>query len=152
MWEANDCKCSCFQYMIKGLVSENILDWNSYVKTFLKLQYYMYLSCDLICNFLKLAVWISISVKFPYLVQKKLKEGQEVRRVAQLDWQIIEDHYEKPFVASGLRFTPLPVSFTYLIGTSCSSYLFLHLTCIFLYVGYAWRRLYMFGVSFWWKI
>ncbi|CAK9327620.1 unnamed protein product [Citrullus colocynthis] len=51
----------------------------------------------------------SISVKFPYLVQKKLKEGQEVRRVAQLDWQIIEDHYEKPFVASGLRFTPLPV-------------------------------------------
>ncbi|XP_022140241.1 putative hydrolase C777.06c [Momordica charantia] len=51
----------------------------------------------------------SISVKFPYLVQKKLREGQEVRRVAQLDWKIIEDHHEKPFVASGLQFTPLPV-------------------------------------------
>ncbi|KAA0067543.1 coatomer subunit beta'-2-like isoform X3 [Cucumis melo var. makuwa] len=50
----------------------------------------------------------AISVKFPYLVQKKLKEGQEVRRVAHLDWKIIEDHHEKPFVASGLRFIPLP--------------------------------------------
>ncbi|GKU92636.1 hypothetical protein SLEP1_g6343 [Rubroshorea leprosula] len=51
----------------------------------------------------------SIAVKFPYLVQKKLKEGQEVRRVAQLDWKIIEEQCDKPFVASGLRFVPLPV-------------------------------------------
>lgn len=51
-------------------------------------------------------------MKFPYLVQKKLKEGQEVRRVAQLDWRIIEEDCEKPFVASGLSFTPLPVSFS----------------------------------------
>ncbi|XP_038724078.1 putative hydrolase C777.06c isoform X2 [Tripterygium wilfordii] len=51
----------------------------------------------------------SISTKFPYLVQKKLKEGQEVRRVAQLDWKIIEEHCDKPFVASGLHFVPLPV-------------------------------------------
>nr|KJB44313.1 hypothetical protein B456_007G245400 [Gossypium raimondii] len=39
----------------------------------------------------------------------KLREGQEVRRVAQLDWRIIEDDYDKPFVASGLKFVPLPV-------------------------------------------
>lgn len=51
----------------------------------------------------------SIAVKFPYLVQKKLKEGQEIRRVAQLDWKIIEGNHEKPFVASGLKFVPLPV-------------------------------------------
>ncbi|KAF5752716.1 hypothetical protein HS088_TW01G00632 [Tripterygium wilfordii] len=51
----------------------------------------------------------SISTKFPYLVRKKLKEGQEVRRVAQLDWKIIEEHCDKPFVASGLHFVPLPV-------------------------------------------
>lgn len=50
-------------------------------------------------------------MKFPYLVQKKLKAGQEVRRVAQLDWQIIENDCTKPFVASGLEFVPLPVSF-----------------------------------------
>ncbi|ESR62205.1 hypothetical protein CICLE_v10015916mg [Citrus x clementina] len=51
----------------------------------------------------------SISTKFPYLVQKKLKEGQEVRRVAQLDWKIIEEDCDKPFVVSGLKFVPLPV-------------------------------------------
>ncbi|XP_024926428.1 putative hydrolase C777.06c isoform X2 [Ziziphus jujuba] len=51
----------------------------------------------------------SLAVKFPYLVQKKMKEGQEVRRVAQLDWRIIEESYEKPFVASGIKFVPLPV-------------------------------------------
>ncbi|VFQ74860.1 unnamed protein product [Cuscuta campestris] len=51
----------------------------------------------------------SLAVKFPYLVQKKLKAGQEVRRVAQLDWQIIENDCKKPFVASGLEFIPLPV-------------------------------------------
>lgn len=50
-----------------------------------------------------------MAVKFPYLVQKKLKEGQEVRRVAQLDWKIIEENTEKPFVASGLEVVPLPV-------------------------------------------
>lgn len=51
----------------------------------------------------------SIVQKFPYLVQKKLKEGQEIRRVSQLDWQIIDHDCEKPFVASGLEFVPLPV-------------------------------------------
>ncbi|KAK4399386.1 putative hydrolase [Sesamum angolense] len=51
----------------------------------------------------------SIAVKFPYLVQKNLKPGQEIRRVAQLDWKIIENDCTKPFVASGLEFVPLPV-------------------------------------------
>ncbi|TYI57040.1 hypothetical protein E1A91_D11G252300v1 [Gossypium mustelinum] len=51
----------------------------------------------------------SVASKFPYLVWKKLREGQEVRQVAQLDWRIIEDDYDKPFVASGLKFVPLPV-------------------------------------------
>lgn len=53
----------------------------------------------------------SIAVKFPYLTQKKLKPGQEIRRVAQLDWKIIENDCRKPFVVSGLQFAPLPVSF-----------------------------------------
>nr|KJB66971.1 hypothetical protein B456_010G168300 [Gossypium raimondii] len=68
----------------------------------------------------------SIATKFPYLVQKKLREGQEVRRVAQLDWKIIEEHYDKPFVASGLKFFPLPVMhgedylcLGYLFGEKC---------------------------------
>ncbi|KAJ3694810.1 hypothetical protein LUZ60_000187 [Juncus effusus] len=51
----------------------------------------------------------SIEVKFPYLATKKLKEGQEMRRVAQLDWKIIQSDSEKPFLCSGLNFTPLPV-------------------------------------------
>ncbi|KAF3323093.1 hydrolase [Carex littledalei] len=51
----------------------------------------------------------SIAMKFPYLATKNLKEGQEVRRVAQLDWRIIESNLEKPFLCSGLEFVPLPV-------------------------------------------
>lgn len=50
-------------------------------------------------------------MKFPYLVQRKLKAGQEVRRVAQLDWKIIENDTKRPFVASGLEIVPLPVNF-----------------------------------------
>ncbi|KDP38013.1 hypothetical protein JCGZ_04656 [Jatropha curcas] len=51
----------------------------------------------------------SIAVKFPYLIKKKLREGQEIRRVAQLDWQIIEEDCQRPFVASSLQFVALPV-------------------------------------------
>ncbi|KAG8092883.1 hypothetical protein GUJ93_ZPchr0012g20086 [Zizania palustris] len=51
----------------------------------------------------------SIAQKFPYLVRKKLKEGEEIRRVAQLDWRIIESDLHKPFTTSGLEFVPLPV-------------------------------------------
>ncbi|KAH0855955.1 hypothetical protein HID58_084216, partial [Brassica napus] len=49
----------------------------------------------------------SISTRFPYLVEKKAK--QVPRRVSQLDWRIIEVNCDKPFIASGLSFTPLPV-------------------------------------------
>lgn len=56
-----------------------------------------------------MCIYFSIVEKFPYLVRKKTREGEEVRRVAQLDWKVIEGHFEKPFVASGLEFVPLPV-------------------------------------------
>ncbi|TKY71924.1 hydrolase [Spatholobus suberectus] len=54
----------------------------------------------------------SIAEKFPYLVRKKRKEGEEIRRVAQIDWNIIADDCNQPFFASGLKFTPLPVNAT----------------------------------------
>jgi len=41
---------------------------------------------------------------------RKLKAGEEIRRVAQLDWKIIENDSKKPFVASGLEITPFPVN------------------------------------------
>ncbi|KAF3783624.1 hypothetical protein EJ110_NYTH32013, partial [Nymphaea thermarum] len=50
-----------------------------------------------------------VAIKFPYLVNKNYKEGQEIRRVSQLDWRIIEGNSETPFVSSGLQFIPLPV-------------------------------------------
>ncbi|ONK65172.1 uncharacterized protein A4U43_C07F34430 [Asparagus officinalis] len=72
----------------------------------------------------------SIAQKFPYLVQKKLKEGVEVRRVAQLDWKIIESCLERPFLSSGLEFVPLPVmhgedyvSLGFLFGKSRVAYI-----------------------------
>ncbi|KAJ6770073.1 hypothetical protein OIU79_020845 [Salix purpurea] len=68
----------------------------------------------------------SIVEKFPYLVQKQLKPGQEIRRVAQLDWRIIEEDHQRPFVASGIQFVPLPVmhgedyiSLGFLFGEKC---------------------------------
>lgn len=62
-------------------------------------------------------------MKFPYLVQKKLKEGQEIRRVSQLEWKIIESDHEKPFVASGMQFFPLPVTcFDQSLLILCCSY------------------------------
>ncbi|KAL1366591.1 putative hydrolase C777.06c isoform X1 [Arachis ipaensis] len=51
----------------------------------------------------------SLETKFPYLVNKKLKEGQEIRRVAQFSWNIIAEDCNQPFFASGLKLTPLPV-------------------------------------------
>ncbi|KAL3522772.1 hypothetical protein ACH5RR_015606 [Cinchona calisaya] len=51
----------------------------------------------------------SIAMKFPYLVNLKLKAGQEIRRVAQFDWKIVENDSKRPFVASGLEIIPLPV-------------------------------------------
>lgn len=51
----------------------------------------------------------SIAAKFPYLVHKTLKDGQEIRRVAQLDWKIIDSQCDTSFQVAGLCFTPLPV-------------------------------------------
>ncbi|OAY61225.1 putative hydrolase C777.06c [Manihot esculenta] len=59
--------------------------------------------------FLSQSAMDSITLKFPYLVRKKLREHQERRRVAQLDWKIIEEDFQRPFVASGIQFVPLPV-------------------------------------------
>ncbi|KAJ9146659.1 hypothetical protein P3X46_028896 [Hevea brasiliensis] len=59
--------------------------------------------------FLSQTAMDSIALKFPYLIKKKLREGQEIRRVAQLDWKIIAEDWQSPFVASGLQFFPLPV-------------------------------------------
>ncbi|EEF30944.1 conserved hypothetical protein [Ricinus communis] len=50
----------------------------------------------------------SITLKFPYLIKKELR-GQEIRHVAQLEWKIIEEDCQRPFVASGVQFVPLPV-------------------------------------------
>lgn len=53
----------------------------------------------------------SVAMRFPYLTKKNLREGQKIRRVAaQLDWNIIEEDCQRPFVASGVKFVPLPVS------------------------------------------
>jgi phosphoribosyl 1,2-cyclic phosphate phosphodiesterase len=49
----------------------------------------------------------SIATRFPYLVEKKVKEVP--RRVSLLDWKNIEENCDEPFAASGLSFTPLPV-------------------------------------------
>lgn len=51
----------------------------------------------------------SVKAKFPYLASKKRREGEEVRRVAQFDWRIIEASIDYRFEAAGLTFTPLPV-------------------------------------------
>ncbi|KAG5001030.1 hypothetical protein JHK87_022102 [Glycine soja] len=51
----------------------------------------------------------SVEKRFPYLVKKKHKEGQEMRRVAQLCWNIIADDCNGPFFASGLKLIRLPV-------------------------------------------
>lgn len=79
----------------------------------------------------------SIAEKFSYLVKKKVEEGKELRRVAQLDWRIIEENCETSFVASGLQFIPLPVILAkpflvrhkYPIPCLSSSFILLFLKC-----------------------
>ncbi|RCV33558.1 hypothetical protein SETIT_7G092100v2 [Setaria italica] len=51
----------------------------------------------------------SITRRFPYLVEQKPEDGDEDAQAAKIDWKIIEEDVEKPFVASGLEFVPLPV-------------------------------------------
>ncbi|KAL2631556.1 hypothetical protein R1flu_016242 [Riccia fluitans] len=63
----------------------------------------------------------SMLERFPYLVEKKLKAGQEVRRVAQLDWHVIQTSCSTFFEAVGLEMVPLPV----MHGEDCLSLGFL---------------------------
>ncbi|KAL3689445.1 hypothetical protein R1sor_015754 [Riccia sorocarpa] len=63
----------------------------------------------------------SLLARFPYLVEKKLKAGQEVRRVAQLDWRVIQTSCSTFFEAFGLEIVPLPV----MHGEDCLSLGFL---------------------------
>ncbi|KAJ1270899.1 hypothetical protein BS78_06G086100 [Paspalum vaginatum] len=51
----------------------------------------------------------SIAKRFPYLVEQKPEDGDEDAQAAQIDWKIIDDDVNKPFVASGLQFVPLPI-------------------------------------------
>lgn len=45
-------------------------------------------------------------------MNKMWKEGQEVTPIAQLDWKVIESDPDKTFMASGLEFVPLPVTYS----------------------------------------
>lgn len=87
------------------------------------------------------------------MVQRKHKPGQEIRRVAQFDWRIIDHDCKKPFVASGLEFIPLPVSFLFLFFFYSSASpllcLFYHLQILLHGVGDAWRRLCLFRFFIW---
>lgn len=94
-------------------------------------------------------IYNSLAEKFPYLVQKKLKEGQEIRRVAQMDWKIIGDDCKQPFYASGLKFIPLPVNDHRSLSLPYEFRAPISQGFTILNVGYAWRGLHLFGLSFW---
>lgn len=51
----------------------------------------------------------SVVLRFPHLSKKGLTKHEVTGEVAQVDWRIIENDCEKPFIASGLQFYPLPV-------------------------------------------
>ncbi|CAN6241840.1 unnamed protein product [Urochloa humidicola] len=51
----------------------------------------------------------SVVRRFPYLVAQKPEDGDKDAQAAKIDWRIIEEDVEKPFIASGLEFVPLPV-------------------------------------------
>ncbi|XP_044965990.1 putative hydrolase C777.06c [Hordeum vulgare subsp. vulgare] len=51
----------------------------------------------------------SIARRFPYLVEQKPEDGNEDAQAAKIDWKIIEEDVDKPFVALGLEFVTLSV-------------------------------------------
>ncbi|KAF8684770.1 hypothetical protein HU200_044193 [Digitaria exilis] len=51
----------------------------------------------------------SVAARFPNLVKQSLQEHDDFAKPSQLDWTIIEDDVDKPFIASELEFFPLPV-------------------------------------------
>ncbi|KAK9706984.1 hypothetical protein RND81_07G165200 [Saponaria officinalis] len=68
----------------------------------------------------------SVLLRFPNLSMKADNQDQIHRQAAKVDWKIIDGHYEKPFLASGLHFNPLPVmhgedyvSLGFLFGDKC---------------------------------
>ena len=89
----------------------------------------------------------SVVRRFPYLVEQKPEDGDEDAQAAKIDWKIIEEDVDKPFVASGLEFVPLPVTF------SAAKLCFDLATCLpprvvtelaLLCSGNAWRGVYLF--------
>jgi hypothetical protein len=102
-----------------------------------------------------LVFWISVEIRFPYLVQKNLKEEKELHQVAQLDWKIIENNCERPFNVADLKFTPLPVGLHFFISLHPLPLFFFHFcdSCVvcflFLNVGNAWRGLCVPRISLW---
>jgi hypothetical protein len=59
-------------------------------------------------------------------MEQKPEDGDEDAQAAKIDWKIIEDDVDKPFVASGLEFVPLPVTATSVV----KQYLILLLICL----------------------
>nr|CAB3493902.1 unnamed protein product [Digitaria exilis] len=55
------------------------------------------------------ANFYSVAARFPNLVKQSLQEHDDFAKPSQLDWTIIEDDVDKPFIASELEFFPLPV-------------------------------------------
>ncbi|KNA11380.1 hypothetical protein SOVF_135780 [Spinacia oleracea] len=52
----------------------------------------------------------SVVARFPHLCNKIAhKQNKGIGEAAFVDWRLIENHCEKPFIASGLQFHPLPV-------------------------------------------
>ncbi|VAI77566.1 unnamed protein product [Triticum turgidum subsp. durum] len=66
----------------------------------------------------------SIARRFPYLVEQKPEDGDEDAQAAKIEWKIVQDDVEKPFVASALEFVPLPVT------TSAVNHYFDLVTCL----------------------
>lgn len=58
-------------------------------------------------------------------MEQKPEDGDKDAQAAKIDWKIIEDDVDKPFVASGLEFVPLPVTTTSVI----KQYLIMSLVC-----------------------
>ena len=57
-------------------------------------------------------------------MEQKPEDGDEDAQATKIDWKIIEDDVDKPFVASGLEFVPLPVTQPALLSSIWSCYLF----------------------------
>lgn len=57
-------------------------------------------------------------------MEQRPEDGDEDAQAAKIDWKIVQDDVEKPFVASALEFVPLPVT------TSAVNHYFDLVTCL----------------------